>query len=97
MTNMNIVAKTVTIDELQQQLRQLVEEVAAGKTRLTIERDGEALVRMERATSTEQTEINALLQDPEFQDLAAISETLQGYSLEELEEQIAEGLRAGRE
>jgi hypothetical protein len=37
------------------------------------------------------------MHDADFRDLAAISEALKDYPLDELEEQIAQGLRDGRE
>lgn len=89
--------KTMTLDDFQRQLAQLVDEVARGLTRITIEQDGEPLVRIEPAGAVEQRAINALLNDTEFRDLAAISEALKDYPLDELEAQIAIGLRAGRE
>lgn len=89
--------KTMTLDEFQRQMEQLVYEVARGLTRVTIEQDGEPLVRIEPAGAAKQHAINALLNDPEFRDLAAISEALKDYPLDELEAQIAVGLRAGRE
>ena len=88
--------KTLTVEEAQQQFDQLVSEVAKGVTRVTISKDGEALVRMEPATSAKQAELDALMKDPTFRDLAAISEALKDRPLAEIEEQIAEGLRAGR-
>jgi antitoxin (DNA-binding transcriptional repressor) of toxin-antitoxin stability system len=97
MAQSETIMKTITFDEFQRQLARLVQEVAAGKTRLTVEQDGEALVRLEPASTVEQREITALMHDADFRDLAAISEALKDYPLDELEEQIAQGLRDGRE
>ncbi|CAN5720812.1 hypothetical protein BH23CHL2_BH23CHL2_19630 [soil metagenome] len=89
--------KTISFDEFQRQLARLVQEVASGKTRITVEENGEALVRLEPAVTTEERAISTLLEDPDFRDLAAISEALKSYPTDELEEQIAQGLREGRE
>lgn len=96
MASSEITMKTITLEEFQRQLASLVQEVASGQTRLTIEQDGEALVRLEPATSTEQRVIDVMMQDAEFRDLAAISEVLKNQPLDELEAQITQGLREGR-
>lgn len=64
--------------------------------RQALAQNGEALVHLEPAASAEGRVITAMMQDPEFRDMAAISEAQKDEPLDELEAQIAQGLREGR-
>jgi prevent-host-death family protein len=88
--------KVVTLDEARQQFDQLVDEVAKGESHVTIERDGEALARLEPAVSPKQREIDAMLMDPEFRQLAAIGLAFEDVPLEELELEVSRALDTGR-
>jgi antitoxin (DNA-binding transcriptional repressor) of toxin-antitoxin stability system len=89
--------KFVTLDEARQQLDQLVDEVAAGNIHVTIERDGEALARLEPAVSPKQREIDAMLKDPRFRELASLGLALKDVPLDELEREVARAIREARE
>lgn len=89
--------KTVTIDEAQQQFDRLISEVAKGETQVTIEQDGRALVRMQAAVSPKQREIDELMKDAAFRDLAAIGLAFKDVPVEELEQEVARAIREGRE
>lgn len=88
--------KTISIDEAQRRFRQLVNEVAEGDVLVMIEQDGQEIVRMESAVSRKQREINRLMTDPEFRELAAIGEALKDIPIDELEREVARGIREGR-
>ncbi len=96
MAEQELITKTVTFDELQDHLDQLVQEVAKGDTRIAVERDGEVLINIE-PISPEQREINELMKDPRFRELAAISEAVKHLPLDEMEREIKLGLQEGRE
>lgn len=89
--------KSVSLDEFQRKLAELVDEVASGASRITIEERGKELVYIEPAVSRRRREIDALMEDSEFAALASISDELKDVPLDELEEQVAEALRKGRE
>ena len=54
-------------------------------------------LQMKSTQEAELSEINALMQNAEFRDLAAISEALMDRPLDEIEAAIVAGLRWGRE
>lgn len=89
-------SKTVTIDEARQQLDQLMDEVAAGDTHTTIEKDGKALARLEPVGSPKQREIDAMLRDSRFREFASIGLAFADTPLEELEAEVARALEEGR-
>lgn len=97
MAESELATKTFTRDELRHQLDQLLDEVATGDAKLAFEVDGDVLIRMESTISPEQRQINELMKDPEFRELAALSEAFKDFPLEEMEREIALGIKEGRE
>ena len=92
-----LTSKTVTIDEARQQLDQLMDEVAAGDTHITIEKDGKALARLEPVGSPKQREIEAMLRDSRFREFASIGLAFADTPLEEVARALEEGRKRRRE
>lgn len=89
--------RTVTLDEARAQFDQLVDEVAAKGINVTIERNGQPLARLEPTVSPKQREIEAMLEDPTFRDLAALGLAFRDVPLDELEHEVARALQEGRD
>ncbi|CAN5777278.1 hypothetical protein BH23CHL2_BH23CHL2_16760 [soil metagenome] len=90
--------RTVTLDEARDQFDQLVDEVAAKGINVTIERDGKPLARLEPTVSSKQREIDAILEDLKFRELARIglAFAFKDVPLDELEREVHRALKMGR-